>query len=166
MRTDRHGGALLETAMFAPVLLMLFIGMVELGRIIFTYYTIEKMMYTAARFVGTQQGANLCDDGDAAVVAAKNLATTGTTDGTADPIVAGLTADQLSLRVERFNQGDGSLSQCECSVTGCDTSQGGLPPDFVVVDLTNGYSVRPLFLKLTVEPFALRPRVRIPYGGT
>jgi hypothetical protein len=55
---------------------------------------------------------------------------------------------------------------CDCSAIGCDASQGGLPPDFIVVSLTNGYTVRPVFLGFSVDPFPLRPNVRVPYGGT
>lgn len=162
----RHGGALIETAMFAPVLIMLLVGMVEIARIGYTYYTLQKIVYTLARYVSTQQGVNLCDDGDPAVVAAKNLATTGTLDGTANPIVVGLTSDLLRVRAERFSPVDASIGACECSVSGCDTANGGLAPDFIIADIPDGYTVRPLFFKLTVESFTLRPRVRTPYGGT
>jgi hypothetical protein len=165
-RARQHGAALLETAMITPLLLMLLLGMTELARVAYTYYTLQKIMYTLARYVGTQQGVNFCDTGDQTVLSAKNLAITGTPDGSGNPLVPGLSADTVSVRVERYDSASQSLGQCDCSATGCDTAAGGQPPNFIVVDMPDGYSVKPLFIQLVVEPFQLRPRVRVPYGGT
>lgn len=162
----RRGSVLLETAMYAPLLLVLLVGMVELARLGYTYYTLQKMMYTLARYVGTQQGVNFCNDADPAVLAAKNLAITGTLDGSAPAIVGGLTVDQVSVQIERYDVAGQSLGPCDCSPSGCDAGSGGLAPDFVVVDLPNGFEVRPVFFGFSVDPFQLRPRVRVPYGGT
>ncbi len=161
----RRGSTLLETVMFAPVLIVLLLGMTEMARVIYTYYTLQKMMYTLARYVGTQQGVNFCNDADPAVVAAKNLALTGSTDG-GNALVSGVTSDLVAIRIERYSPDGNSIAQCDCSSTGCDAAQGGLPPDFVVAEIPNGFSVRPLFFKLTVDPFLLKPHVRVPYGGT
>ena len=128
--------------------------------------TLQKMMYTVARFAGTQQGVNFCDAGDPTVVAAKNLAITGTTDASAPVIVAGLTADVISITAERYDTTGQTLATCDCSATGCDAASGGLPPDFIRVNIPDGFTVRPLFFNLTVQPFPLRPSVRVPYGGT
>lgn len=152
--------------MFAPILLLLLVGMTELARVYYTYYTLQKIMYTLARYVGTQQGVNFCDDADATVLAAKNFAITGTLDASADPLVRGLTPDLVSVRVERYDATNQTLGQCDCSVTGCDAASGGLPPDFVVVSMPDGYAVKPVFPQLVIEPFLLRPLVRVPYGGT
>jgi hypothetical protein len=160
----RRGNALLETAMFMPVLLLLLVGMVELARVTYIYYTLHKTMYTLARYLGTRQGANLCDDGDAEVAAAKEYALTGATDGTAEPFLNGLTSDMISIRVERYSSGE--LVQCECWVTGCDAGAGGRPPDFIVVSIPEGYSFRLNFPYLVTEPILLRPSVRVPFGGT
>jgi TadE-like protein len=162
----RRGGVLLETAMFAPILLMLLIGMTELARVAYTYYTLQKVMYTMARYVGTQQGVNFCDSADPTIAAAKNLAITGSLDASTPAVIPGLSPDLLSVRAERYDTSSGSLGECDCSATGCDSSSGGAAPDFIVVDMPDGYSVRPAFFRFTVEPFLLRPRVRVPYGGT
>jgi hypothetical protein len=145
---------------------MLLLGMIELGRIVYTYSALEKIMYNLARYVGTQQGVDFCSESDATVAAAKNLAVTGNLEGNGDPIVAGLSADMLEVRVERYNPADHSVAPCSCSLTGCDAAAGGLAPDFVIADLPNGYSIRPLFFGLSVDPILLRPHVRVPYGGT
>jgi hypothetical protein len=152
--------------MFVPVLLLLLIGMVELARVTYTYYTLHKTMYTLARYLGTRQGANLCDNGDAEVAAAKEYALTGNTDGTAEPFLVGLTSDMISVGVERYSANTGGLGECECSVTGCDAGAGGRPPDFIVVSIPDGYSVSLSFPYLGRQVILLRPTVRVPFGGT
>jgi hypothetical protein len=163
---QRRGGALLEAALFIPIVLSLLIGTVELGRVIYTYSMLQKMMLNMARYLGTQQGVNFCDGLDATVQASLNYALTGTSDSAQNPVVPGLTPEMIQVRAEHYDPSTGQLSVCDCSATGCDTSQGGLPPDFIVVSLNGGYLVHPLFWGFAVDPFPLRPGVRVPYGGT
>jgi hypothetical protein len=162
----QSGGVLLEAAMFLPIVLALLVGTVNLAEITYTFHSLQKVMFSLARYVGTQQGVNFCDPMDPGIVAAKNFALTGTTDSAENPSVVGLTPDMLEVRIERYDPVSQQLTVCDCSVTGCDASQGGLPPDFIVVSLTNGYTVRPMFWGFTPDPFQLRPQVRVPYGGT
>ena len=161
----RSGNSLLETAMFVPVLMLLLVGMVEFARVTYTYYTLHKTLYTLARYLGTRLGANLCDAGDAEVASAKEYALTGATDGTAESFLPGLTTDMIQVRVERATGGS-EIGECECSVTGCDAGAGGRPPDFIVVSIPDGYSVRLSFPYMTAETILLRPTVRVPFGGT
>ena len=162
----RRGGALVETVLFVPVLLALLIGTVDLGRIAYTYYMLEKLMSNLARYVGTQQGVNFCDNQDATVQAAINYALTGQTDSSDNPIIPGLTSSMFQVRIERYDPASQQLEVCDCSTAGCDSSQGGSPPGFIVVSLTNGFPVQPVFWGFQVDPFPLRPEVRVPYGGT
>ena len=166
MKLRGRGGALLETAMFVPILLSLLVGTVKLARVTYTYYMLEKLMFNLARYVGTQQGVNFCDGQDPAVQAAINYALTGTTDSASDPIVPGLTPGMFEVRLERYDSNAQRLVACDCSSAGCDASQGGLPPGFIVVSLVNGYTVHPVFFGFSVDAFPLRPTVRVPYGGT
>ncbi len=83
-----------------------------------------------------------------------------------NPIIAGLTADMIAVRVERSSPDSQALAACDCSVSGCDTGNGALPPDFIVAEMPNGYPMRPLFFGLSVDPILLKPHVRVPYGGT
>jgi hypothetical protein len=167
MRRRREGGGvLLETVMVAPVLLGLLVGMISLGQIIYTYVALEKIMYNLARYVGTQQGVNFCDPNDPTVQAAENLAVFGNVDGTGNAIVGGLTTGMITLSVERYSPASQTLGPCDCSVTGCDAGSGGLPPDFIVASLPNGYPIQPLFFGFRVDPILLKPHVRVPYGGT
>lgn len=164
-RRSQRGAVMLETLMYSPILLALLVGTIELGRVTYTYVALQKALYGLARYVGTQQGVNFCDDADPTVTAAKNLAITGTLDASAEPLIQGLTADMIQIRAERYSAANAELGDCGCSAAGCDASQGGLPPDYIVVNLLNGYPIRPVFFGLSVDPILLRPHVRVPFGG-
>jgi hypothetical protein len=164
--SKQGGTAALETALFLPILILLLMGTLEIGRIAFTYYTLHKILYGLARNLGTQQGVNFCDDNDPAVAAAKAFALTGSSDSSAPGLIGDLTADQISVRIEQVDPNSGTLGECACSVPGCDTANGGLPPDFIVVSLPNGYPVTPHIPLVPMDPIPLRPTVRVPYGGT
>src|ERR1700757_1534702 len=121
-----RGGALIESVMFMPILLGLLVGAVELARVTYTYYMLEKVMFNLARFLGTQQGVNFCDNQDASVQAAINYALTGTTDSSDNAVIAGLTPGMFQIRIERYDPNSQQLVICDCTAAGCDTSQGGL----------------------------------------
>lgn len=145
---------------------MLLLGLIEFGRITYTYYAVQKAMYNFARFASTQQAINFCDNGDVALTRARSLAITGSGSGEGDPLILGLEATNLRIRIERYDVSSDSLVECDCSSNGCDTSQGGGPPGFVTVDLENGYPVQLRLLGLNPDPILLRPSVRVPFGGT
>ncbi len=169
MRRRRQSGAiLLETALWTPVLILLLMGTVELSRVTYTYYTLKKILYTVARTAGTQQGINFCDDTDAQMAAIKASAVTGTADGTGDPLLRNLTADLITVRIERYSADSGTLAECACeaSATGCDTAQGARGPDYLVVTVPDGYPVTLRLPGLANDPIPLRPHVRLPFGGT
>jgi hypothetical protein len=158
---------MLETALFVPILFTLLVGMVQIGKITYVYYTLRKTLYTAGRFVAAQQGVNFCDEADAAILAAKNFALSGSSsDEATDTVIPTLTADMIAISVERYDAESGVPVACECSVAGCDAASGGGSPDFVVVTIPNGFEVNPRIPFLTVDPILLRPMVRVPYGGT
>ena len=166
MRRSLRGNALIETAMMMPLLILLLVGMVEIARLTYTYYTLHKTLYSLGRYLGTQQGANFCDDADAVVSAAKTFALTGGSDSAVDPAVGGLTADMIRVRIERYAADTDELGQCECSLSGCDSSQGGRAPDFIVVEIPDGYPILPRIPYLQSNEILFRPRVRVPFGGT
>lgn len=166
LRRSRRGSVIVEAAMLIPVMLYLFLGLVEFARVGYTYFTAQKMLYAFARYVGTQQGVNLCDASDVSIIQAKNLALTGSTDNSQPPIIPGLNAESIQLRIERADPSSGELAECACSAEGCDAAQGGRPPDFITARFTEGVSVQLRIPLLPTDPIILRPQVRVPYGGT
>ena len=112
---SRRGGALIETAMLLPIVLALLLGTVELARITYTYYMLQKTMLTLARYLGTQQGVNLCDGEDPTVQSAINYALTGSTDTSENPIVPGLTPSMFQVTAERYDPTGQQLAACDCS---------------------------------------------------
>jgi hypothetical protein len=161
-----RGSALLESALLVPILLALLIGTTELGRVTYTYYMIQKVLAGLARSLGTQQGVNFCDGADPLMLAAINNALTGTSDASGAPIVTGLAPGMIQVTIARYDPNSQQLAPCDCSASGCDASQGGGPPGYIVVSLTNGYTVRPLFWGFSVLPFPLQPSVTVPYAGS
>lgn len=168
-RKLESGNYLLETAMFLPVLFLLLFGMIEIARITYTYYALQKVLLSVARNLGTQQGVNFCDDGDTIVQQAKQFAVTASADDQSDPIIRNLTVDQIQVRIERVTSDTGDVGQCDCdaSNTGCDTANGaGAGPDFIVVSIPDGYPFQLSIPQVAVDPILLKPRVRMPYQGT
>jgi hypothetical protein len=157
---------MIEAALFLPIVLALLIGTEELARVTYTYYMIQKILSDVALTLGTQVGINFCNSGDPLLVAAINNALTGTADGSGDPLVVGLTPDMVTVTIARYDPISAGLTPCDCSAAGCDASQGGTPPNFIVVSLANGYQVHPLFWGFNIDPFPLQPSVTAPYYGT
>jgi hypothetical protein len=162
----RRGAAMLEAALFVPIIFALFIGMEELSRVTYTYYMIQKTLTGLARYLGTQQGVNFCNSGDPIMVAAINNVLTGTVDASSAPLIAGLTPDMVQVTAQQYDAVNQQLTPCACGAPGCDISQGGTAPAYIVVSLVNGYTVHPLFWGFSVSPFPLQPSVTAPYGGT
>jgi hypothetical protein len=168
LKSRRSGAAILEIALFIPILVLLLMGMFQLGKLTYTYYTLRQTLYTVARYAATQQGVDFCDPADPTVVAAINLALTGTgIDTGTDPIIPDLTADMITVNPERIDPTSSVPGICDCSVTGCDTNAGGGEPDFVTASIPNGYPFLPLIPGVTLTgPILLKPTVRVPFGGT
>jgi hypothetical protein len=162
----RRGNTVLEAALFIPILLTLLVSTEQLGKLTYTYYSLKKALNTVARYVGTQQGVNFCDASDPNIAAGLNLATTGTSDGSAAPLIAGFTSDMVSIAIERYDPVGQTLGPCDCSNTGCDISLGGSAPDYIVVSIPNGFNFLPNIPFLRLDAIPLRPTVKVPYGGT
>ena len=59
----RRGNTIIETAMLMPVMLLLLVGMAQIAKITYTYYTLRKTVYSIATYLSTQQAVNFCDPG-------------------------------------------------------------------------------------------------------
>ena len=163
---SRRGSALVEAAIFIPLITLLLVGMVNIARITYTYYTLRKTVYSIARFVGTQQGVNFCNPLDPFVLSAENFGVTGVTDGSQPAFVTGLTTDMFTITPEQYVPGTQTLNECCGGVPGCDPTQGGTGPDFIVVSIPNGYEMPLRIPGLSADPILLKPEVKVPYGGT
>ena len=162
----QRGSAILEAALFMPIIFALFIGMEELARVTYNYYMIQKTLAGLARYLGTQQGVNFCNGADPILTAAINNALTGTTDASGAP------ADRRAYAghdpgVDRTVRPGGAAAQSLRLRRARLRSQPGRhAPGYIVVSLANGYTVRPLFWGFNINPFPLQPSVTVPYGGT
>ncbi|HZT29791.1 MAG TPA: TadE/TadG family type IV pilus assembly protein [Bryobacteraceae bacterium] len=163
-RRARRGSTVIETAMFIPVLVLFIVGMIQVGKITYLYYTLKKMMYTVGTYLATQQGVDFCADSTGQIAAATNLALTGTTDGSGTPVIDNLTSDMISVQAECYDPN--ALAVGPCNSNTCDPVAGGPPPNFVVVSIPDGYLVQPHIPYLTLDPIPLKPAVRVPFGGT
>ncbi|HEU0122332.1 MAG TPA: TadE/TadG family type IV pilus assembly protein [Bryobacteraceae bacterium] len=164
-RARQGGNTILEAVLLLPVLCMLLFGMVDLARLSWTYFTLQKILYGVGRYAATQTAVNFCDDADPILADAKNLALRGIGNAAGELQLAALTADLIQVRLERVQPDSGALGDCECTAAGCDNGQGGRGPDFVVVSVNGGYSVRTNIPFVPSETFLLRPVVRVPYGA-
>jgi hypothetical protein len=162
MMRARNGNTVLETALWTLVLTVLIVGMVQFGKITYVYYMLRKTVYSAARYLATEQGTNYCDPGDPNIQAAMQFALTGTSDGTGTPLIPGLTADMLLVTAECVDPASGVPGPC---TVGCDDPAIGPQPDYIVVNIPNGFPVQPNIPFLTLDPIPLKPSVAVPAGG-
>jgi hypothetical protein len=156
----RRGNVALEAVLFIPILILMFVATEQLGKLTYTYFTLKKMVNTAARYIATQQGVNACDSADPNIVAGINFALTGTTDGSGAAFVGGLTSDMFLVTPESYDASSQTAGSYDCSLAGT------IAPDFIVVSIPDGYSVTPIIPFLTMTAIPLKPRVKVPYGGT
>jgi hypothetical protein len=140
-------------------------GTAEVGRVTYIYYQAQKSLYGIARIAGTRNGANLCDAADPEWLTVKNFVLTGSSEG-GEPLITGLTPEMVQVRLERRESESDILGECECSLTGCDSSQGGRAPDFIVVSVPDGFRVNVTIPYLVQQPIVFRPTVRVPHGAS
>ncbi len=153
----------LEALLWIPVMVLLIVGMVQFGKITYTYYTLRKAVYSAARYLAVQQGVNFCDPAnDAAINAAIQFAITGSSDGSGTPVVTNLTPDMFQVTTQCVDPATGVAGACDTS--GCPAVTAR--PDYIMVSMPNGYLVQPRIPIVTLDPILLRPYVLVPFGGT
>jgi hypothetical protein len=137
--------------------------MIQFGKITYVYYTLKKVVYSAARYIAVQQGTNFCDPADPNIQAAISFAITDQTTG--QPLINALTADMLSITTECADPNNpNALGACDTS--GCNGAASAQRPDYVVVSIPSGYPVTFRIPLLTPVPISLTPSVAIPFGGT
>ncbi|MEP6912248.1 MAG: TadE family protein [bacterium] len=96
---------MIELAIVFPILLILFVGTAELGRLFYTYTTLAKATKVGARYLSTSRNAvnGTATEIATAKTSAKNLVVYGCPDrtkapcSTASPIVVGLTTANVNI---------------------------------------------------------------------
>jgi Flp pilus assembly protein TadG len=159
MRRGRRGNMVLETALFIPVLVLLIVGMVQIGKVTYLYYTLKKIVYSAARQLAVQQGIDFCDL--SADATAQGVFQFALNDPTGSPIVSNLTALQVTPECSDPSNPGGALTPCDTS--NCPTISQR--PDFLMVTIPNGYPVSVRIPFLNPIPITLNPSVTVPFGG-
>jgi Flp pilus assembly protein TadG len=161
MKGARRGNAVLETAMWMPILFLLIVGIIQFGKLTYLDYVLNKIVYSAARNLATAQNVNFCDPQDAVTAAAINDAINDPATG--NPLIANLTADMLVVTTQCVDS-TGAIGACD--TTGCQGVAGPQRPDFVNVAIPGGYlfPIRIPFINL--DPIALRPSATSPFGGS
>jgi Flp pilus assembly protein TadG len=154
MRRRARGNMAVEAAMLIPLLLLLIVGTVQLGKVTYEYYTLKKIVWAAARQLSVQQGVNFCDlANDATAQAAINLALN---DSTGTPIIANLTTLNVSAEC---SDAAGAMGPC----TGCPDANP--QPGFLLVTIPDGYNVDVRIPFLNPIPITLNPYALAPFGG-
>ncbi|MFB3826692.1 MAG: hypothetical protein ACE15B_07975 [Bryobacteraceae bacterium] len=164
MRRGRRGNSILETMLWLPFILLLLVGMVQVGKVTYIYYTLKKTVYSVATQIAASQGVDFCNNEDPAIVSAKALALSGSVEIGAESTIPSLTADMLQVDTECVDPGTNAPGPC--NLGSCDSPGGQARPDYIVVSIPNGFEVPLRFPYMLVDPILLRPQVRVPFGGT
>lgn len=106
-RRDESGVQLVETAIVIPILLILFAATAEFGRYFYEYTTVAKAARVGARYLASKSVTSSTDY----VGPAKNLVVYGNIAGTGDPVLPGLTVNNVDV------QYDGPISGVPNTVT-------------------------------------------------
>ena len=156
----RHeqGSSIIELAIVFPILLLLFVGAAELGRLFYTYTTLSKATFVGARYLSTSRNAvnGTATEKTNAKNEAKNLVVCGVKSIAANacngqtPVVPGLTAANVLI--------------CDNFSTPCSPALAGGSVKYFRVEIQN-YNYAPDVLNLSTMSggasssiyFALKP---------
>jgi len=128
----------------------------------YTYYTIKKILYAAARDLAVQQGINFCDPAeDPTAQAAMNFALNDPASG--QPIIANLTALQVTTECTDPNNPGGAMVPCDTS--NCGGLTVAARPDFLQVSIPSGYPIEVRLPFLNPIPITFNPTVTVPFEG-
>ena len=140
----RHeqGSSIIELAIVFPILLLLFVGAAELGRLFYTYTSLSKATYVGARYLSTSRNAvnGTATEKTNAKNEAKNLVVCGVKSIAANacngqtPVVPGLTTANVLI--------------CDNFSTPCSPALAGGPVKYFRVEIQN-YTYAPDVLNLS-----------------
>lgn len=166
-RNCSRGQAVVEIAFLIPLAMILLFGIYQFGRVFFLYQTLQKAVRGGAGLIAKTSNVNFCDPSDLAFVDVRNFIVYGNLEGAGTPIVQGLTPDLIQISAERTIPGSATVTDCICGqdTDSCDPTQGGRPPDFIVVNLGAGYQLDVQFPFVTLPPIPLKVSVRMAVTG-
>ncbi len=160
-----RGQAATEMALLVPVLILILFGAFDLGRVFYTYHSLQKAPRGGAGVLAHTSNVNFCDPGDTTITDVKNMIVFGNLQGVGDPIILGLTPDMIQVTPERTATGSTVVDQCPCGsdTDSCDPTSGGRAPDFVVVSLgPAGFPLTMALASVNFGTFSLKVSVRMP----
>ena len=152
--SDERGSSIVELAIIFPILLLLFVGVAEIGRLFYTYTTLAKATKMGARFLTTEKDAETKTDSVKLQVKARaaNLVVCGFENCTGKtPILPGLTTANVTVTLPN-------------------TTPGFLGPRYVTVAIA-GYGFSPLVFNVASTTdsssstfyFSLEPSTQMRY---
>jgi Flp pilus assembly protein TadG len=155
MKDRRSGNMAIEAAMLIPVLLLLIVGTVQLGKVTYEYYTVKKLLWSVGRALSLQQGLDLCNvSGDET---AGGIVTAALSDSSQTLIMPNVTNANITVTPE-CSDGSGNMTQCPC-----DTPPFAQPA-FLLVSIPD-YSVTVRIPFLSPIAISMQPHVLVPFGG-
>jgi hypothetical protein len=146
---------------------MILFGVVEIGRVFYVYHTLQKALRGGAGLLARTTNVQYCDAADLSLADARNFIVYGNLQGQGTPVVQGLTPDMIQIFPERRVPDSVGLTQCLCSedADSCDAASGGRAPDFIVINLGDGFPLAVPFPFVNIGTMNLRVSVRMPVTG-
>ena len=162
MRRRSNGNAILETALWMPVLLLLIVGTIRFAKITYLYYSLNKIVYNVARQISVDQAIDFCNSGDPTMEGAINAAITDP--ATQLPLISNLTADMFQVTTTCL---DSTGAPTPCDLANCGLAiTAPVQPAFVTVSIPGGYPIQPLIPYILLSTISLTPAVTVPFGGS
>ena len=141
LRYDERGSSVIELAIVFPILLLLFVGAAEIGRLFYSYNTLSKATKVGARYLTTQKDAESTDP----------LVTDPLRTRVANLVVCGYTNGCTG------NQPDGTPKRAVVP---------GLTAANVLVTLPSASTLGPRYVKVEIQNFNFQPGVFNVAGAT
>ncbi|HET9527691.1 MAG TPA: TadE/TadG family type IV pilus assembly protein [Pyrinomonadaceae bacterium] len=94
-RRDERGVQLLELAVVLPILLLLFAAVAEFGRYFYEYSTAAKGARLGVRYLASKSATSATTDWKSK---AKNIVVYGNAEGSGEPILKGMTVDNVDIQ--------------------------------------------------------------------
>ena len=149
------------------MIMMILFGAVEIGRLFYTYHALQKALRGGATLLARSVNVEYCNTTDLTMADVRNFIVYGNLQGEGAPVVPGLTVDMIQILPERSVIDSNTVVGCLCTEDpdGCDSSLGGRAPDFVVLNLGDGFPLALPFPYVSLGTVNLRVSVGMPVTG-